>query len=66
MKIKSTIDVGCMIRGQFRRLLEKEKFRRESLTIRYREQKGFCESTFLLEVEGPYAEEWYETLKKVT
>jgi len=65
-RVKTTADVGCLVRNSFRRFLETEKFKRNELDIRYREVEGFCASTFFIEVEGPYAEEWMNTLHKVT
>lgn len=67
MKAKERIEAGFLVRGAIRDLLETQKFRREDIDIHYREISGFCESTFLVEVEGPETKvrAWFDTLHKI-
>jgi len=65
--IKFTFTAGVLIRGQFRRFLEKEKFQRSNLKINYKEDKGFLDSEFFVTIEGKYgiASQWHEDFQEM-
>lgn len=64
---KEEIVVGALIRGSFRRLLDRQKFEQDDLKIKYIESKGWIESSFFIEVTGDRFEvkAWFEALHKM-
>ena len=64
---KEEVVVGALLRGSFRRLLDRQKFKQDDLEIEYTESKGWFESSFFIEVTGDHLEvrAWFETLHKV-
>jgi len=50
---KQTYTAGLLLRGAFRRFLEKQKFIHSEIRIEYRESKGWLDSDFLVKVTGP-------------
>lgn len=67
IQAKEEVVVGFLLRGSFRRLLDKEKFRRGEIDIEYTESKGWIESSFFIKVNGPEIEvrAWFENLHKM-
>jgi len=52
-KLKAEVIIGALLRGQFRRELEKIKFTLpKEYSLDYKEEKGFIDSAFFITAKG--------------